>query len=251
MKERLLFIVLFSLYPKKHIDASYSPFPWVGSTPVPRGDAHIQLWRNMPNLRAGPWSLPSSLLGTARCAHPTLPFSTGTSSILVGEVGKAPDVPQAHGVAHHGQQVVAFARPVPTLRVLIAVTGLWIFFMCQIEVLRREEGRLVITHQAREAIISSFLCPETYLNTVEQLDRASYASWAPNPPDPWQDSTDLWERVPPESPNTSTDSFALVLCQLRGAARGHSPILPLHMLHTCSDVHISTYLYTRFKKHLS
>lgn len=44
---------------------------------------------------------------------------------------------------------------------------------------------------------------------------------------------------------------ALALCQFGGAAPGDSPILPLPMprcLNTCSDVHISTYLYTRFKK---
>lgn len=66
----------------------------------------------------------------------------------------------------------------------------------------------MITQQARETIISSFLCPETYLGIAAQLDRGGIASWPASSPDPWQDSTDLCERVPPESPRTSTDDFA-------------------------------------------
>lgn len=159
-------ISLLSWYPK----STQMPLPQAGSISVP----HPALTEHA-QFRAGHWSRPSSLLGTARCAHPTLPRSTGTSSILVGEVGKAPDVAQAHGIAHHGQQVIAFSGPVSTLCVLIAVTGVGIFFSCQAEVLGREEGMLAITHQARKSITPSFHCPETYLEKAGELE----APWEP------------------------------------------------------------------------
>ena len=44
---------------------------------------------------------------------------TPTSSVLIGQVRKPPDIPQPDRVADHGEEVVRFAGPVSSLGVLV------------------------------------------------------------------------------------------------------------------------------------
>lgn len=239
------------LVPKKHIGASECPFPWAGSLPVPRV---IELTSSFDR------TCPASELALGAC-----------SALSWGQQGVPPHDPavQHRYLLHSGRRGRESARRCPGPRHSPPWTAGIRFCLpschapsshrCNWYLLQmwnwsplKRRGKACDTHQARRAIISSFLCPETHLGIADQPDRTGRVIFlAASPPGPWQDSTDLWERVPPESPNTSTIlpySCLIPLCyQLQETPLFCSCRCP----HTCSDVHISTYLYAHFKKHLS
>lgn len=49
-----------------------------------------------------------------------------TSTVLVGQVRKPPDVSQAHSIAHSGEDVLLLAGPVSPLSVLVAIVHMWV-----------------------------------------------------------------------------------------------------------------------------